>query len=485
MDVRPEEEQVSTVRVAIVNPPARDGSIFMKELGRCGRRSAGGERWPQTGLAHLAGVARQAGAEVMLFDPMAEEVPFADAARRVLDFAPDLVLLHAATPTFVGDAQFAGMLKDGGAPLVGLVGYHPTVLPRQSLDESVADLLFVGEVEVPLATMLARMASGEELREPAVPGLLWRGQEIDDALLEPQLVDHLDHLPLPSREGLPVARYRMPFFGREPFTTVIPTRGCPYQCTFCRAGAVWGETTRARSVPHVMEELSLLHREHGIRNIVFMTDTFTVNRKWVRELCAAIRRDLPDLRWICNSRVDLVDRDLLAEMAQSGCRLISYGIESGDPGILASTRKNITLEQSEAAIRASKEAGIPFFAYFIVGLPGESWETVNRTIDFAIRTDPDYALFHIATPFPGTELHRQAEAQGLILNQDWTTYDEERGGAMRTESLSSEEIARARKMAMRRFYLRPRRILKELLRVRSFSDFRSRLAAGLKILETT
>ena len=226
---------MSELRVAIVNPPALDGSIFMKELGRCGRRSAGGERWPQTGLAHLAAVADEAGAEVLLFDPMAEGVAFADAARRVLAISPDLVLLHAATPTFVGDARFAALLNEGGAPLVGLVGYHPTVLPRQSLDESVADLLFVGEVEVPLAALIARMMAGGrggELAEPPVAGLLWRGVEIEDALLEPQLVDRLDSLPLPRREGLPVTRYRMPFFGREPFTTVIPTRGCPYQCTF-------------------------------------------------------------------------------------------------------------------------------------------------------------------------------------------------------------------------------------------------------------
>ncbi|MBE7558175.1 radical SAM protein [bacterium] len=172
-------------------------------------------------------------------------------------------------------------------------------------------------------------------------------------------------------------------------------------------------------------------------------------------------------------------------MARSGCKLISYGIESGDPDILASTRKNITLQQAEEAIRVSKEAGITFFAYFIVGLPGENWDTIRRTIDFAVRTDPDYALFHIATPFPGTTLFEQAAERGLILNQDWTTYDEEKGGAMRTEYLSAEEIVRARKLAMRRFYFRPSRVLRELGRIRSLSDLRSRLTAGLHILASS
>ena len=399
------------IRLAIVNPPTPDGSIFMKELGRCGRRSAGGERWPQTGLAHLAAVGRAAGSEILLYDPMAEEVGFTAAARRVAEWQPDLVLLHASTPTFVGDARFAAALKEQRDGLVALIGYHSTVMPQSSVDESVADLVFVGEVEVPLMDLLDRLhsgARGAELVAPPIHGILWRGQTLPDELLEPRLVDQLDRLPLPLREGLPVDRYVMPFFGKQPFTTVIPTRGCPYKCTFCRAGAVWGETTRARSVPHIMEEIKELGRA-GVRNVVFMTDTFTVNRKWVRDLCAAIRRDAPGLQWMCNSRVDLVERDLLAEMARSGCKLISYGIESGDPDILASTQKNITLQQAEEAIRISKEAGITFFAYFIVGLPGENWQTIRRTIDFAIRTDPDYALFHIATPFPGTTLHRQAE----------------------------------------------------------------------------
>lgn len=479
---------MKSVRLAIVNAPTPDGSVFMKELGRCGRRSAGGERWPQTGLAHLAAVGRTAGCEVLLYDPMAEAVPFHAAARHISSWQPDLTLLHASTPTFVGDARFAAALKELNAGLVALIGYHPTVMPQACVDQSVADFVFVGEVEVPLMDLLARMNAGakrDELVEPAIHGILWRGQTLPPAMLEPRLVDNLDQLPLPVRDGLPLRRYVMPFFGREPFTTVIPTRGCPYKCTFCRAGAVWGETTRARSVPHIMEEILALRRNAGIRNVVFMTDTFTVNRKWVRDLCAAIRKDAPDLRWMCNSRVDLVERDLLSEMARSGCKLISYGIESGDPDILASTRKNITLQQAEEAIRVSKEAGITFFAYFIVGLPGENWDTIRRTIDFAVRTDPDYALFHIATPFPGTTLFEQAAERGLILNQDWTTYDEEKGGAMRTEYLSAEEIVRARKLAMRRFYFRPSRVLRELGRIRSLSDLRSRLTAGLHILASS
>ncbi|MBE7558174.1 cobalamin B12-binding domain-containing protein [bacterium] len=226
---------MKSVRLAIVNAPTPDGSVFMKELGRCGRRSAGGERWPQTGLAHLAAVGRTAGCEVLLYDPMAEAVPFHAAARHISSWQPDLTLLHASTPTFVGDARFAAALKELNAGLVALIGYHPTVMPQACVDQSVADFVFVGEVEVPLMDLLARMNAGakrDELVEPAIHGILWRGQTLPPAMLEPRLVDNLDQLPLPVRDGLPLRRYVMPFFGREPFTTVIPTRGCPLPAHF-------------------------------------------------------------------------------------------------------------------------------------------------------------------------------------------------------------------------------------------------------------
>ncbi|MCX7048008.1 MAG: radical SAM protein [Candidatus Sumerlaeota bacterium] len=294
----------------------------------------------------------------------------------------------------------------------------------------------------------------------------------------------LDSYPLPARRLLPNQAYRMPFFSDGPFATVIPTRGCPWPCTFCRAGGVWGRKVRTRAVENVIAELRQINQELGIRNIVFMTDSFTLNRAWAMQLCNAIRDEGLRIKWIANSRVDAVDLELLRAMKQAGCLMVSYGIESGDPAILKATRKGITLEQSRQAIALTRQAGLKSMAYFILGLPGETWETVRRSIAFAKDINPDYVNFHVATPFPGTELYGQALERGWLTTDDWDAYEEEGSAVMQADELSPEELMRAQRMAMRAFYLRPWRLVKELFSIRSLGDLTARLKAGWNIIAT-
>jgi radical SAM superfamily enzyme YgiQ (UPF0313 family) len=276
----------------------------------------------------------------------------------------------------------------------------------------------------------------------------------------------------------------MPFFEGVPFSTVIPTRGCPWKCIFCRAGGVWGAEIRVRSPENVMGELEQLVNGLGIRHVVFMTDSLTLNRRWARSFFNKLETSKLGIEWICNSRVDVVDEEMLALMKRAGCKLIAYGVESGNAEVLKATKKEITLEQSERAIRWTREAGIISMAYFVIGLPGETHSTIEDSINFAIKIDPDYVNFHVATPFPGTELYDMALENAWIVADNWEEFEEEGSAVMRTDDLEPLDLIRAQKRAMKKFYLRPGRIVKELGRIRSMSELKSRISAGVSLFKT-
>lgn len=467
------------MRILFLNPPLPDGEIFMKELGRCGRKSVGGETWPQTGLAYLAAIALRSGHEARLIDAMAEGLTQKQAEGRIAEWKPDWVIAGTTTPTFRKDAAYLRELKRKHGWIVGFTGTHVTALPAESLLESGADFVFVGEAELALERILDRPR--EEWT--SVPGMCVNVEGRAELGPPTELVDDLDYLPYPARHLTPYRDYKMPFSQGEPFATVIPSRGCPYPCTFCRAGTVWGVNIRTRSVDNLMGELLDLRDNLGINFFAFMTDTFTLRPSWVKEVMRAMRPH--GFRWVCNSRVDTINDDLAREMKASGCELISFGVESGNPEILESTKKGITLDQVREGVGAAKRAGILTFCYFIIGLPGETEETIQDTINFARELDPDYCNFHVATPFPGTELYEQAKREGWLVHEDWDQYEEMGSAVIRTPTLSPEAAMLAQTRATRAIYLRPRRILKELGRIRSAKDLALRTKAAFRLLGVT
>ncbi|MBN1900208.1 radical SAM protein [Candidatus Sumerlaeota bacterium] len=468
------------MKVFFLNPPALSGEHFMKEVGRCGRRTVAGELWPQTGLAYLAAVAIQEHCEIRLIDAMASGETLEGLIRINLDFKPDLVIANTTTPTFKNDAIIMNRLKashpDG---IYAFTGTHVSALPEESLKNSEADLIFIDEAEQTLREAIHKWKKWND-----IPGLAYRkGDEI--LITSPcPYISNLDSLPFPARRLLPNDKYKMPFFEDEPFTTVIPTRGCPWKCIFCRAGKVWGTRIRTRSPENVIAEIREIKKELGIRNIVFMTDSLTLDRKWANAFFEKIWEQNLEFRWICNSRVDAVSPETLQKMKRAGCLLISYGVESGNGEILEKARKNIKPEDSVNAIRWTREAGILSMAYFILGLPGETRKTIEETIRFAKRIDPDYVNFHVATPFPGTELYEMAKEHGWLTSNDWSDYEEEGSAVLRTEELTSENLVQAQKRAMRSFYMRPGRLIREIGRIRSYAQLKARIKAGWALLTT-
>ena len=316
----------------------------------------------------------------------------------------------------------------------------------------------------------------------AIKGLAWRrGEEI---VVNPDrpFIHDLDQLPLPLHDRLPLSKYRMPSI-KGPFTFIVTSRGCPAGCAFCIKHVSYNYSVRLRSPENIVQELWELDRL-GIHNIHMYADLFTVNRDQVVGLANLLINDGPRIRWTCNSRVDFVDKEMLQLMARSGCWYISWGIESANEQILRQARKGYRMEQVPEALSWARDAGIKNWGFFILGLPGETEETIRQTIDYAKRLPLDLALFHIAAPYPGTPFFFQVVENGWFQSGTrWEEVDMDRSTVLQYPGLSAERLEYWARRAFREWAFRPGPLLTYLKMLTSdVSTIRTAVEVGLQHL---
>jgi radical SAM superfamily enzyme YgiQ (UPF0313 family) len=287
-----------------------------------------------------------------------------------------------------------------------------------------------------------------------VKGLAWRrGSDIVMNMPRPFIAD-LNDMPIPMHELLPLNKYLMPMI-KGPFTFIVTSRGCTAGCTYCIKHVSYQYSVRLRSPELIMEELWKLKRL-GINNIHMYSDLFTVSREQVIDLCHRIIDEKLNIWWTCNSRVDYVDEEMLDLMGKAGCRLISWGIESGNEQILRHARKGAYPDKAEKALRWAKKAGIMNWGYFIIGLPGETEETIQQTIAFAKKLPLDIALFHVAAPYPGTPFFFEVVKEGWFRpGTRWEQVDMDKGTVLDYPGLPAERLLYWQKRAFREWAFRP------------------------------
>jgi radical SAM superfamily enzyme YgiQ (UPF0313 family) len=461
------------MRVLLVNPPAADGVRQVRE-GRCMQRAGAWTAvWTPISLATCAAVLRQRGHQVRLRDCIVESVGFDRLAHIIAAFGPDLLVFNAVTPSIISDLSTARLAKSlDPAILCAAIGIHGTALPRETLElEPALDLVVRGEPEM----TVAELAEGGDIS--AVAGVSWRA---DGALThnpDRSFVQDLDQLPFPAWDLIQTDLYRMPFSG-ERFLLLGTGRGCPYRCTFCADRTYYGNRLRLRSPTSVADEIERNIRDFGIRDFLFWSESFTLSRRFACAVAEEIVRRRIEVRWVCNSRVDHVDRELLELFRRAGCWMIGYGIESGVQRILDSVRKGVTVEQARAAVAASHAAGLQVTGHCVLGFPGETRADILQTIRFARELDLDFAQFYCAVPFPGSELYDEARAAGWITTDHWSRF-EQNFSVLTTPQLTAQEVMELRRAAYRRFYLRPNLIARTLKRTQSLQQF-GRLAGAVK-----
>jgi radical SAM superfamily enzyme YgiQ (UPF0313 family) len=460
------------VDILLINPPwiTKDGNIWH------GVKSTS----PPLGLLYIAAYAEERGYVVHVMDVNAEQLHFEDIERFVGEHQPAWVGLTAVTAQIINTHRIAGIIKRvSPSTKVVVGGVHATALPDEVLQDDNIDFVIRGEGEIPFCELVS---SGVH---ETIGGLSYRGrnplQPIQHNPLAEPITD-LDSLPTPAYHLIRFELYKpaVGAYRRLPSINMTMTRGCPGKCTFCNSAET---ALRTRSAEHVVDEIEKLQARYGIREVSFYDDTLTIFKPQVARMCDLMIERGIDLTWSCFARTDCVSPALLKKMRAAGCHQILFGIESADPEILHNIRKPIDIEQTRKAVRMVQEAGIAVRAAFMFGNPGETVESMRRTIDFAIDLDPDIALFNITTPYPGTQMFDWAHKNGYLRTLDWNDYDLA-NSVLELPTVSSAEINRMYKAAYREFFFRPSYLLRRLFKMRSWDDIRCNFQALRSIMFT-
>jgi anaerobic magnesium-protoporphyrin IX monomethyl ester cyclase len=471
----------TAVDVLLVNPPSPDGGIWIRTQHRVGRRSREEMVWPQCSLAQHAAML-DSDYTFGIIDAIAERMTWKEFEQRLRAAAPKYYFTQCTAPTLTNDMYGAMLAKSLGATTIAF-GTHVTAMPTETLrDFPALDLVLRGEPELTFREVIDvlenrqdnRAAWVQELIEKTDPrwqrseppvegephdlskikGLTWRDHgkiRMNDP--RPFIAD-LNQLPVPLYDKLPLDQYRMPLM-KGPFVFLVTSRGCTAGCTYCIKHVSYQWAVRLMSPERIMKELWILH-DLGIHNIHMYADLFTVNRAQVVELCQRIIDEGLKIRWTCNSRVDYVDPEMLDLMGKAGCWMISWGIESGNEAILKHAHKGIDPAKARQALTWAHNAGIKNWGYFIIGLPGETVETIRDTIDFAKGLPLEIALFHIAAPYPGTPFFFEVVENGWFRpGTRWEEVDMDKGTVLQYDNLSAEQLMYWQKRAFREWALRP------------------------------
>jgi radical SAM superfamily enzyme YgiQ (UPF0313 family) len=441
-------------RTLLVNPPLVGGIAFTRQ-GRCQEREEvlGTTKPPYT-LALAAAMLRDRGCDVRLADLTATRQSVDDLIRR-LDgekFAPTLIVFPTTTPTLDADVvEMARLKAKYNAPLFAF-GPNVSTTPGESMARApIVDGMFVGEPEDGLIA-LAALSSMNDLG--TIPSLTFRRSG--------QVMPHQAHgsftgfltAPYPAWDLLDLSQYRLPLVD-QPYVIVETSRGCPYSCDFCVAPIHQGHKFRERGAKELVDEMERGYRDFGLKFFYLWGDTVTLNVKTFSAICdELIARNLP-VQWFGNARADnLTDLEFVKRLRKAGCWMLALGIETESEETRKDMMKRLDGQKIRVALKNMRQAGIKSFAFFIMGYPGDSRASLDRTIEYAIEIDPDFANFYPAVPYPGTDLYAKAKREGLLATEDWSrmeySYYQLRGNGL-DEPIVLDAINRAK----RRFYLRP------------------------------
>ncbi len=433
---------------------------------------------PPLGLAYLAAISERRGDEVRVYDGNVER----ESLEAVVEaFRPHVVGISANTIQVQSAWRDAALVRARSDAAVVLGGPHPSILPGESLQQHGVDFVVRGEGEETWAELCAAIEGAPRESWPdrvrAIAGLSYRAPEGPCHNPERAPIQDLDRLPFPAYRYFRIERYTnlQPTLDarKGPSYPILTSRGCPYQCSYCCQ--IGPRRWRARSPENVVAEWRWLVRELGAREIGVLDDSFNIDRERVLRICELlVKEGLNRVPWIMinGMRANLVDEELLRRMREAGCIRTAFGVESGNQRILDEViGKHLTLEQVRAAFRAARAVGMETIGFFIIGLPGETEETIEDTIRFACELDPLVANFSMAMPFPGTRMHATVMEKGRLLVKDYDDYAFFEGrAAFEMPGLPRELVERKWKEAYRRFYFRPRRILRQLGRWSTYRD---------------
>jgi len=455
------------MKVTALNPP------FLAHFSR-GQRSPAvtrsGTLYYPIWLSYAVGALESAGHEVQFIDSPAMNLDFNETYKLIKEFSPDLIIVETSTPSIISDTETADFLTDTGATVL-ILGTHPSALPEETvrLGKRFQGAI-LGEYEIPLLETVNALENGISLE--GIPGTAIRNTDRNSVTVTPPggYLEDLDSLPFVSSvyaRHLPVTRYNNPN-ALHPQVMIMGGRGCPNRCSFCVfPQTLTGRSYRSRSVSGVVSEMKWIEANMPeVQAVFFEDDTIAADKERLLLLSAEIIRAGVKISWTCNMRAS-ADYETLLRCREAGLRSVCVGFESGCDEILASMRKGLATGEMVRFMGHARKAGILVHGCFLFGIPGETRDTAGRTLDFALKLDPDTAQFYPLMVYPGTDAYADVQKAGLLVVsswRDWLKDDGTHACVVKTPDMSPDDLVEFCNYARRKFYLRPGYIMKKLWR---------------------
>lgn len=456
------------MRILLVEPPAV--SMFGNQRIFGGNGSNKSDfRKPPLDLMMISGYLRKEGFDNTLIDANASRRTIKDVKEVIGNIVPDVVFFSTSTCTIYKDLLVGKVAKEINPKVVTVaIGTHVMALPEETFKESefLDIIVYSSEWEQASLNIVKNISNLGSAK-----GIFFRKADseiVKTGYLQP--IENLDDLGFPAHDKLEKHLYGDPTSKGYPKTIVMGQKACINNCSFCCQPAFFGAPAlRKRSVDHFIEELRWV-QSLGFREVMFNDATLTADMEWASALFEGIIKNNIDLRWNCSTRTDRVNTEILKLMKRAGCHTIAIGMESVDPAVLKNIRKNISSEQIRAAISMIKRNGMDTIVFCVVGFPGETRESIEKTTLFLTTIDTTFITLGIAVPVPGTDFYRYVEENNYLLTKDWSLYDPMKKPVFSYPWLTSDEIAYYSRHGLRKFYLRPKYIFSRLKSIRSISE---------------
>lgn len=469
-------------RVLLIIPPLSPQELFTQAA------KSTASKLPSLGVAYIASYLRKNGHEITIYDGIAEAKPIDAVVSDMHNY--DVIGITALSSYATRCIELLDRAKKSEvrAPLV-VGGPHVTAMPGHLLLHG-ADYEVIGEGELTMLELVEHLESGNG-SPTTIKGLVFldNGQPVKTPKRE--LIDPLDTIPLPARDLLPMHLYSTsPARSRNyPSHSMFTSRGCPGICSFCDH-RTFGSRIRHFSLERIVEEFFILRDRYGARDVSVWDDNFTSDKSLLFEVCEALKYRDFGLTWNVESRINMVDREILQALHDSNCCFIAYGIESGSQRMLDHMKKGITKDEIREKVRITQEIGIPIRGYFMIGLPGETEEDILETIAFALELDIDIATFTMFLPLPGTLDYKRALRSGTFIDPEYFLHDIipefnflEKPVYVPGD-LTSQRLLTLHQMAYKKYYMRPKMILKHLRSIRTPGEFMSLAKSGLGLFKS-
>ncbi len=403
-------------------------------------------------LSYAAALLKKHQFEVSLIDAVAEGMFYKYCLRLLERTSPDLLVCETSTVTLEHDVRLLRELKKD----IPIVLCGPDINIRQPpflRSHDWIDYVLVGEYEFTLLDLAVHLKEGKPLGD--VRGLIWRDRDSGQVHINPpRPLVNLDELPWPLREGVPIERYNdSPGDLPLPSVQMLASRGCPYRCKFCLWPQVMyqSHSYRTRDVIDVADEMEYLVTQMHFKSVYFDDDTFNCGKERMLRLCKEIKKRALNVPWAIMARADLMDEEILEHMRDAGVVAIKYGVESASQELLDNIDKNMDLKKSIDIIRLTNKMGIKTHLTFTFGLPGETRQSVSKTIDLALSLKPTSVQFSITTPFPGTTFYKEAKEKGYLISEDWLEYDGNHHSVIKYRDVTDKDLEKAIRRAYKRW----------------------------------